>query len=154
MLEDKTGVSPIIAIILMVAITVVLAATIYVWVAGFGGGAGSEIAMSLDQITHETTGVFTDINFTVQSASGDGGWEDLKITLAGTEVWNGDTGTATGFQVMQGATMYIDGTAGNETGAILAGQTIWVTGAFTVGDTLVITDHEGGSTVLSLDVTY
>ena len=34
--KDKTGVSPIIAIILMVAITVVLAATIYVWVTGFG----------------------------------------------------------------------------------------------------------------------
>ncbi|MGC9554920.1 MAG: archaellin/type IV pilin N-terminal domain-containing protein, partial [Thermoplasmatota archaeon] len=30
MWEDKTGVSPIIAVILMVAITVVLAATIYV----------------------------------------------------------------------------------------------------------------------------
>ncbi|HHO57216.1 MAG TPA: type IV pilin, partial [Thermoplasmatales archaeon] len=36
MLKEKAGVSPIIAIILMVAITVVLAATIYVWVTGFG----------------------------------------------------------------------------------------------------------------------
>ncbi len=35
-IKDKAGVSPIIAIILMVAITVVLAATIYVWVSGMG----------------------------------------------------------------------------------------------------------------------
>jgi flagellin-like protein len=36
----KTGVSPVIAVILMVAITVVLAATVYVWVSGFGSGGG------------------------------------------------------------------------------------------------------------------
>jgi|Deesub1362A_J573_1020465.scaffolds.fasta_scaffold12127_2 flagellin-like protein len=35
-IKDKAGVSPIIAIILMVAITVVLAATIYVWISGMG----------------------------------------------------------------------------------------------------------------------
>ncbi|MCD6481091.1 MAG: type IV pilin [Thermoplasmata archaeon] len=44
MLKEKAGVSPIIAIILMVAITVVLAATIYVWVTGFGTGEQSENA--------------------------------------------------------------------------------------------------------------
>ncbi|HEC76432.1 MAG TPA: type IV pilin [Thermoplasmatales archaeon] len=44
MLKDKAGVSPIIAIILMVAITVVLAATIYVWVTGFKSGEQSENA--------------------------------------------------------------------------------------------------------------
>ena len=39
--KDTSGVSPIIAVILMVAITVVLAATIYAWVSGFGG-SGNE----------------------------------------------------------------------------------------------------------------
>lgn len=34
--QDDEGVSPVIAVILMVAITVVLAATVYVWVSGFG----------------------------------------------------------------------------------------------------------------------
>lgn len=33
--HDDEGVSPVIAVILMVAITVVLAATVYVWVSGF-----------------------------------------------------------------------------------------------------------------------
>ncbi|MDD3492845.1 MAG: type IV pilin [Candidatus Thermoplasmatota archaeon] len=46
MWEDKTGVSPIIAVILMVAITVVLAATIYVWVSGFGGGGDETPSMA------------------------------------------------------------------------------------------------------------
>ena len=52
MWKDMTGVSPIIAVILMVAITVVLAATIYVWVSGFGGGSGSNIALTLKQDSH------------------------------------------------------------------------------------------------------
>jgi flagellin-like protein len=34
--NDDDGVSPVIAVILMVAITVVLAATVYLWVSGFG----------------------------------------------------------------------------------------------------------------------
>ena len=42
--EDITGVSPIIAVILMVAITVVLAATIYVWVSGFGSQSSAKSA--------------------------------------------------------------------------------------------------------------
>jgi len=44
--KDKAGVSPIIAIILMVAITVVLAATIYVWVSGMGKTGGGATALS------------------------------------------------------------------------------------------------------------
>jgi len=44
--KDKTGVSPIIAIILMVAITVVLAATIYVWVSGMSKTGGGATALS------------------------------------------------------------------------------------------------------------
>lgn len=36
---DEEAVSPVIAVILMVAITVVLAATVYVWVSGFGSNS-------------------------------------------------------------------------------------------------------------------
>ena len=39
--KDRKGVSPVIATILMVAITVVLAAVLYVMVMGFGGDSGS-----------------------------------------------------------------------------------------------------------------
>ena len=48
-IKDKAGVSPIIAIILMVAITVVLAATIYVWVSGMGKGGTSTPSLSMIQ---------------------------------------------------------------------------------------------------------
>jgi flagellin-like protein len=43
---DDEAVSPVIAVILMVAITVVLAATVYVWVSGFGAN-GSQPAKSI-----------------------------------------------------------------------------------------------------------
>ena len=38
--QNDEGVSPVIAVILMVAITVVLAATVYVWVSGFASDSG------------------------------------------------------------------------------------------------------------------
>jgi flagellin-like protein len=43
---DDEGVSPVIAVILMVAITVVLAATVYVWVSGFGTEQGNLVSAS------------------------------------------------------------------------------------------------------------
>ncbi|MBC7080810.1 MAG: type IV pilin [Thermoplasmatales archaeon] len=59
-MKNKAGVSPIIAIILMVAITVVLAATIYVWVSGFGTRSkGAEEASATCQLVGTTTLKFT-----------------------------------------------------------------------------------------------
>ncbi|MEW6069748.1 MAG: archaellin/type IV pilin N-terminal domain-containing protein, partial [Candidatus Thermoplasmatota archaeon] len=40
-IREKEAVSPVIGVILMVAITVVLAAVLYVWVSGFMGGGGA-----------------------------------------------------------------------------------------------------------------
>ncbi len=91
--EDITGVSPIIAVILMVAITVVLAATIYVWVTGFGGGGQSSLSMDLDQ-TGGTSG--TDGIFRVTSASPDLDYSDLTFKIGGTvitTVYSGTSGT-------------------------------------------------------------
>jgi flagellin-like protein len=91
MLEDKTGVSPIIAIILMVAITVVLAATIYVWVSGFGGGGDKTPSLSCapdnaDDVLRVT-------------ACDDGvSWSDINITVTlanGTTEYISNTGTVT-----------------------------------------------------------
>ncbi|MEM2259420.1 MAG: archaellin/type IV pilin N-terminal domain-containing protein [Candidatus Thermoplasmatota archaeon] len=59
-IKNKAGVSPIIAIILMVAITVVLAATIYVWVSGFGTRSKvAEEASATCQLVGATTLKFT-----------------------------------------------------------------------------------------------
>jgi len=57
---DEKAVSPVIATILMVAITVVLAAVLYVMVTGLIGGGGSTIAPSVTFTTDNPgTGVWT-----------------------------------------------------------------------------------------------
>jgi len=73
MWKDMTGVSPIIAVILMVAITVVLAATIYVWVSGFGGGGSSTPAISCSPDN-------TNDKLVVVSADPGIEWSDINIT--------------------------------------------------------------------------
>ncbi len=46
-MKKEEGVSPVIATILMVAITVVLAATVYIMVAGMGTGGTNKLVMNL-----------------------------------------------------------------------------------------------------------
>ena len=139
--EDKTGVSPIIAVILMVAITVVLAATIYVWVSGFGGGSGTTAALSLRQESYNSGAPV----FEVQDVEGGLGWEDIIISVEGSEVWNGNTGTGS-------ATITSGGSTGVTTGAINAGDTIAVSG--TAGQTMTIKSIDSGSVIYSADIHY
>jgi flagellin-like protein len=65
MRKDKSAVSPVIATILMVAITVVLAAVLYVMVMGFGGSGGSTPTASLTS----TKSGSLNYTITVQSVS-------------------------------------------------------------------------------------
>jgi len=81
MWEDKTGVSPIIAVILMVAITVVLAATIYVWVSGFGGGGAQQQSVGLQQTDHNGT----QVTYKVTGAEGFL-WSDSIVMVNGAVV--------------------------------------------------------------------
>ena len=55
MYRKEEGVSPVIATILMVAITVVLAATVYIMVAGLGGGGTSPVSGSLTYLPQYST---------------------------------------------------------------------------------------------------
>ena len=83
--NDDDAVSPVIAVILMVAITVVLAATVYVWVSGFGG-SGSDPAKT---ISLSSAGAIKDCSsadcktYTVAGASPGLKYEDIKIVLNG-----------------------------------------------------------------------
>jgi flagellin-like protein len=70
-LKADEGVSPVIAVILMVAITVVLAATVYVWVSGFASDQEGP-----EQASATATGVDLDDNGTVE-------W--VKVTLTSGE---------------------------------------------------------------------
>ena len=147
--EDKTGVSPIIAVILMVAITVVLAATIYVWVSGFGGGEGTTASLGVNQVDYDFDG---DTNYTLEyrimDAEGGLGWEDIEINLAGDEIWDGETGT--------NLTIYRGGGATTITeGKIEAGDTfVYTTVTDPLGYTLNIFDIDGDNILWSADVHY
>jgi flagellin-like protein len=78
----KDAVSPVIATILMVAITVVLAAVLYVMVMGFGGQGGQETPTIT--MTYQKTGA-GDYNFTVVGVTAnDILWTDITGVLSPT----------------------------------------------------------------------
>lgn len=77
--NEDDAVSPVIAVILMVAITVVLAATVYVWVSGFGSQSSQPASALALTKTHSGNVLI----YTVSSASSGLRWNDLTFTVAG-----------------------------------------------------------------------
>ncbi|HWH09402.1 MAG TPA: archaellin/type IV pilin N-terminal domain-containing protein, partial [Candidatus Thermoplasmatota archaeon] len=85
-MRRDAAVSPVVGTILMVAITVVLAATVYVWVSGFGG-SGSDPAKT---ISLSSGGAIKDCGvddkcktYTIAGASPGLKYEDIKVVLNG-----------------------------------------------------------------------
>lgn len=81
--KDSEGVSPVIATILMVAITVVLAAVLYVMVLGFGTDTSQTptSSFSKDSITNGWRFTFATVNEDVS-------WDDITVTIiSGASVW-------------------------------------------------------------------
>jgi len=107
-MKSKEAVSPVIAVILMVAITVVLAATVYVWVSGFKGtenaptgvafvlkgtvGAQYLLCSSTGDIASLTA---TDVKVFVNGVEDTAGtWSTSAIVTAGSEYeYTGTAGT-------------------------------------------------------------
>src|SRR5437773_12441924 len=89
--DDDDAVSPVIAVILMVAITVVLAATVYVWVSGFGSNSSSPaktIALTSNGAIADCDGSATVAteeckDYVIASASPGARRQDLTFTLNG-----------------------------------------------------------------------
>ena len=83
--RKEEGVSPVIATILMVAITVVLAATVYIMVAGIYGPGTNKLIASLtyDQTQSNPTGgeVYLRVSMSTPSSAQ---WTNVKITIRGT----------------------------------------------------------------------
>lgn len=75
--KDAEGVSPVIATILMVAITVVLAAVLYVMVLGFGGTSTQTPTSSLTKST-----VTSGVKMTFAPLSVETQWSDVTILLS------------------------------------------------------------------------
>ncbi|MHB8585415.1 MAG: archaellin/type IV pilin N-terminal domain-containing protein [Thermoplasmatota archaeon] len=107
MINDE-AVSPVIAVILMVAITVVLAATVYVWVSGFGASGSQAKSLSVSELncglTTDKHWIYT--NFTAVSSSSNFAYTALKVkdttnpTAVGTV-----TGPASQTNILAGDTM-------------------------------------------------
>jgi flagellin-like protein len=75
--KDAEAVSPVIATILMVAITVVLAAVLYVMVLGFGGDTGNT-----PQATYSTTTISNGKKVTILSMTANNvPWDDITIVV-------------------------------------------------------------------------
>jgi flagellin-like protein len=76
--KESEAVSPVIATILMVAITVVLAAVLYVMVLGFGGTSTTTPAASYSKTTITYGQKITVISITKTDVP----WDDVKIQLS------------------------------------------------------------------------
>lgn len=76
--KDAEAVSPVIATILMVAITVVLAAVLYVMVLGFGGSTSNTPAATYSKDTITNGKKITIVSITNKEVP----WDDVTIQLA------------------------------------------------------------------------
>jgi flagellin-like protein len=147
------AVSPVIAVILMVAITVVLAATVYVWVSGFGAQGGSP----QKSISLTSSGALASSNKTYTIASGTSGmkWSDLRITVNGaTQTQYTTAGACANPPGSAGPNAFLACTGGSiVTSAatlVTAGDQIHVEA--TSGDTLRILDLQANAVILTLTV--
>lgn len=129
--EDVTGVSPIIAVILMVAITVVLAATIYVWVSGFGGQTSAKNASFTAQDTYDRL-LCTDADEGMD-------WQYIKAT------WELNSGANATHLT---ATLYSDGSS---VGTFTNGQAFGTSETMDAGDYISFADS--GTTIEWVRVT-
>jgi flagellin-like protein len=115
--NGEEAVSAVIGVILMVAITVAIAATVYVYVSGMlPTSKGAPPSMSITQNgAISTYGGETRVNFSIDSASADAKWSDLKI-----QVGSVDYGIPTAVPTLQGSSFKSSGTP------IKAGNTLYI----------------------------
>ena len=144
--KNKDAVSPVIATILMVAITVVLAAVLYVMVIGMGGDTDIETPLGLSQQSRTATTV----SVLVADAPADALVDGTAISLvhdgtptaitSATIYWANATIAAT---YIAGTWTYLNG-ATAATLDFTAGMTIVVTaGSISNGDDLTFSSTEG-----------
>lgn len=147
--DNDEAVSPVIAVILMVAITVVLAATVYVWVSGFGGSSSTP-AKSLSLVSASAQDANNAKNFTVASSSPGMKYEDLRVTVGGTALtWEVSTypSAAATWTAFAGATTRAS------TDLVSAGDTLSIrTTSSMIGSTLNIVDIDSNSVIYTLTI--
>jgi flagellin-like protein len=155
MRKETDGVSPVIATILMVAITVVLAAVLYVMVLGIGGGSTDTTIVTMTKTstatlyTYTVNGVssknpvpLTDVQAVIKNVSGTIVWQGAVSALSSTPNANGvafNNAGATGVSAVLSA-----GDSFTLTRAGAAG--------FTIGAGISLTSADGTTTYASYTI--
>jgi flagellin-like protein len=146
------AVSPVIAVILMVAITVVLAATVYVWVSGFGSQSGTPAKT----ISMSSAGALSNNQKTYTVASSTSGmkWGDISFTLNGAALSYDSTltGAAKYCVATSGSACVATGSWAPSTTVVQAGQLITITDTSLSGETFRVLDSQANSVILTLVV--
>ena len=91
MKKNDMGVSPVIAVILMVAITVVLAGVLYLWVSSL-----ADTDEQMDNLNVKASADLSDALLTIDVQSGTLTWDEYKVTFNGTTVATLSTETSAG----------------------------------------------------------
>ena len=152
--KDAEAVSPVIATILMVAITVVLAAVLYVMVLGFGtGGSGTPSI----QITTRTAISSPDgYKFALTAPTTDVAWTDLTIVLQTSSysaTWL--NATQAGLTAVDGvATQNLDARTMNSVAYTAIVTDMGGNGFINLGDYFTITGAFAGSTSYTVTLMY
>jgi flagellin-like protein len=142
--KDEEAVSPVIATILMVAITVVLAAVLYVMVLGINAGGGNTVIVSFskDSTTTNWTLTVTGIGGTSQLAQA-----DVYVTAknaAGVTILAPTALTVLADEAEHNSVWY-DDTAGDA--YLNSGDTFFLERAtFAPGSSVILTDQAGTAT--------
>lgn len=155
MRNDDEAVSPVIAVILMVAITVVLAATVYVWVSGFGSNSSTPAK----SVAFTSDGAISADNKTYVIASASPGmkWSDLTYKLDGTALSYDDlevgAAAANTFCPLSAAAACFDpATATGSDALVDAGDRIRFHDTAISGQKLLVLDSASNSIILTLTV--
>lgn len=154
---DDEAVSPVIAVILMVAITVVLAATVYVWVSGFGSQSSQpakSLALSSSGSIDTTTyaGDFLK-SYTIASATSGMRYSDLTVTIDGVTQTFDATPCSAGLLANANWGGCAGTTARAATDTVSAGDSLLLrTDATPAGTTLRILDATANSVMVTLNI--
>lgn len=110
---NNKAVSAVIGVILMVAITVAIAATVYVYVTGYGSDTVPTPSITMNQDAALSAG---NVNFSIDSASNDAKWSDIEIVVG-----TSNLGTAAAASPPSS-----DWYHSSSDDTVSAGETIWI----------------------------
>ena len=140
-----------IAVILMVAITVVLAATVYVWVSGFGSNS-STAAKSVSMTSAGPVASNTK-SYVIAAAVSGMKWSDVALTLNGAPMtYDSALGSAATYCVATAGSACVATGSWTPSTLVMAGQTIQVHDTALTGKTLRVLDSAANAVMMTLVV--